>query len=233
VGRDRSRSPADRTRFLAAIENHSSLAATPAKGLSDAIARGMVSKLRIWRRVATRRHRHARNYLLRLALASHRMRRIDDLEPTLDSEEVCIGGLNLAKRHDAPYPRSCGAVMAPDARFLTAPISVEPTPWPLTRQRCPVMEGGQPLSERGVDFSSVRIVASIFRVIIERQNSFLCSGFSWVSIAGAPEEDWLANPMRPRHRLPRPISRLAWNCPIACQMGGRCKRVEDKSEIEP
>jgi hypothetical protein len=37
------------------------------------------------------------------------------------------------------------------------------------------------LSERRIDFSSVIIVASIFRVIVERQKSFLFVGFSRVS----------------------------------------------------
>src|SRR5271166_1806732 len=37
------------------------------------------------------------------------------------------------------------------------------------------------LSERRTDFSSVITLASIFRVISERENSFLCSGFSRVS----------------------------------------------------
>jgi two-component sensor histidine kinase len=37
------------------------------------------------------------------------------------------------------------------------------------------------LSERGIDFSRVIMLASIFWVIIERQYSFLCSGFSRVS----------------------------------------------------
>jgi hypothetical protein len=37
------------------------------------------------------------------------------------------------------------------------------------------------LWERGIDFSRVMMLASIFWVIIERQNSFLCSGFSRVS----------------------------------------------------